>query len=402
MRLVVLLVMAGSLSAQTFTQRGFLDNRATLFPQEAPGDSGRAVGEWLLRYEPAWKVLPWLKLQGSFDARTDTHRQVDRVFKLDWRDRGPRRPAFGVRRLSATIHEGKWTIELGKQFIRWGKADILNPTDRFAPRDFMNVVDNDFLAVTGGRVTWESGGNTIDAVCVPFFTPSRTPLINQRWVVLPPGVPVANGVTRYPGGSQQGIRWNRLGAGYEFSLSFFDGFNHLPLLDVTINSSLSRVDLSRRYARIRTYGADAAMPLRWFTVKGEVAYFTSPTPGADEYFQYVVEMEHIKGEWSFVGGYAGEYVTNKRTTLDFAPDRGIARAFIGRAGYTIDATRSVSLEAALRQNGAGAWSRAEYSQMFGGHWRGTVGASWIRGNQDDFLGQYRRNSNVTLSMRYSF
>ncbi len=32
-------------------------------------------------------------------------------------------------------------------FIRWGRADILNPTDRFAPRDFMNVIDPDFLPV---------------------------------------------------------------------------------------------------------------------------------------------------------------------------------------------------------------------------------------------------------------
>ena len=75
---------------------------------------------------------------------------------------------------------------------------------------------------------------------------------------------------------------------------------------------------------------------------------------------------------------------------------------MGRSGYTIDANRSVAFEAAIRQNGAGTWARAEYSQMIGAHWRATVGASWIRGNQDDFLGQYRRNSHFTLAMRYSF
>ena len=37
------------------------------------------------------------------------------------------------------------TIEVGRQLVRWGKADILNPTDRFAPRDFLNVVHNEYL-----------------------------------------------------------------------------------------------------------------------------------------------------------------------------------------------------------------------------------------------------------------
>ncbi len=184
------------------------------------------------------------------------------------------------------------------------------------------------------------------------------------------------------------------------SASFFEGFQHLPNLDVTLRGL--RAQITRTYPRLRMYGLDAAVPLRWFTVKSEAAYFASPTAGADEYLQYVIQLEKMKGEWSFVGGYAGEYVTDKRTTLDFAPDRGLTKSFLGRAGYTIDPRRSVAFEAAVRQNGAGTWARAEYSQTFGAHWRGTAGFSWIRGNADDFLGQYRRNSHFTLAMRYSF
>jgi hypothetical protein len=387
---------------QSFTQRGFLETDLTLYPQTAPGDSGLAVNQWLLRYEPAWKPLPWLKIQGSFDARTDTHRQVNRDWHLDWADRGLQQPPFSVRRLSARMHQGKWTVELGKQFIRWGKADILNPTDRFAPRDFLTVVDNDFLAVTGARVTYEAKSDTIDVVFVPLFTPSRSPLLDQRWVAPPAGLTLAEGAATYPAGTQQGVRWNHLGGGYEVSLSFFDGYNNLPLIDYTVDYSTLRLLLSQRYARIRMYGADAAMPLHWFTVKGETAYFTSPTPGADEYFEYVLQLERIKGEWSFVGGYAGEFVTVHRTAYDFAPDRGLTKAFLGHAGYTIDASRSVAFDMAVRQNGAGTWARAEYSQTIGAHWRATAGIGWIRGNADDFLGQYRRNSHLSLALRYSF
>ena len=390
---------------QDFTQRGFIETRFTGYPQTAPGDSGRAIGEALLRYEPAWKINGSLNLAASFDARADSHRQVERLWRLDWQDRSVRRPAFSVRRLSLQYHRGGLTTELGKQFIRWGKADVLNPTDRFAPRDFLSVVDNDFLAVTAARVTYEAAGNTIDVVWTPRFTPSRVPLINQRWAPLPEGVEqvqVRDLGAHYPGRSQFGVRWNRIAPSHEMSVSFYDGFNHLPLLDARLELTPVRIDLERFYARMRMYGADAALPLRWLTLKGEAAYFTSATSQADEYVQYVIQAERQSGEWMFVGGYAGEAVTRKRSPIDFAPDRGLARSFLGRASYTIDARRSLAFDFAVRENGDGVWARAEYSHLIGTHWRATAGCTLIRGDRADFLGQYRRNSHAMLAIRYSF
>ena len=66
-------------------------------------------------------------------------------------DRDLKRPALSIRRLSATLSRGPFTLDAGKQFIRWGKTDIITPTDRFAPRDFLNVIDTEFLPVTGVR-----------------------------------------------------------------------------------------------------------------------------------------------------------------------------------------------------------------------------------------------------------
>lgn len=399
------LALAAPCFAQDFTQRGFLDTRLILYPQEAPNDSGLAVGESLFRYEASKNLLPGLRFHGAFDARTDTHRQVERALNLNWSDRTLQRPAFSVRRLSATYNRGKVTAEFGKQFIRWGKADILNPTDRFAPRDFLSVVDSDFLGVTAARVIYESGGNTLDLVWQPRFTPSRTPLLNQRWTVLPEdlsGLPFEDAGARYPGGSQFGARFNHIGAGWDASVSFFDGHNHLPLFDGRIAPEPSRIPLQRFYPQLRLYGADAAVPLRWFTLKAEAAYFTTATLEADEYVLYVIQAERQWGEWFFVGGYAGEAVTERNSPFDFAPDRGLTRAFLGRANYTIDATRSVAIETAVRQNLDGTWVRFEYSQLLGQHWRATAGFTLIRGEAMDFLGQLRLNSYGIIGIRYTF
>lgn len=403
MRLPLLILCAQALTAQNFSQRGYLETRGQFFPQTAPGDSSHAIGDALLRWEAAFKLGDSWKLNGAFDARTDTHRQVERSARLDWQDRSAMRPAFSLRRFSATYHKGKLTAEFGKQFIRWGKADILNPTDRFAPKDYLEVIHYDFLGVLAARATYESGRNTIDLVYTPRMTPSRSPLGNQRWVVPPAEAAtfrVIDGGTRYPGAGQFGARWNHVGSGYEFSTSFFEGFNHLPSIDLAFRGFA--VEVTRTFPRLRFYGADAAVPLRWFSLKGEAGYFTSSDQQTDEFLLYVLQLERQQGEWSFVGGYAGEFVTKDRNPLFFAPDRGIARTFLARAGYAIDTNRSVAVESAVRQSGSGAYVKGEYSQAFGGHWRATAGLVLLRGEKTDFLGQYRRNSHAVLAVRYSW
>jgi len=411
-------LVASPAAAQSFTSRGFADARLFLYPQTAPNDATRVVGEALLRCEPSWKPESWLRVNGSFDARIDTHGQVERRWFIDWQDRGIQRPPFSVRRLSALLSGGGLNIEVGKQFIRWGKTDVLSPTDRFAPRDLLSVVDYDFLGVTGGRVTYEARGNTLDAVWIPRFTPSRIPLLAQRWTALPPiarRVQTVDAGSRFPGGSQTGLRWNRSGAGYEFSLSIYNGFNSLPLIEVVRrpdnaagSAGILPPQLIRVYPQMRMYGGDVALPNRWLTLKGEIGYFTSSTAAANQYGIYVVQFERQVRDWVFVGGYAGDFVTRTGVAftglnvVPFEADRGLARAFLGRASLSLGVNDSLALQAAIRRNGHGTWLQAQYSRAWGGHLRATIEGNVIRGAGDDFLGQFHRNSNANLALRYSF
>ena len=391
---VVAALRATPVVAQTIAQRGFVEAVAFGFPQEAPNDRTRLVGGFLAREEAFFKPAPWIQFAGGVDLRADSHAQVEDRWRVDIADRGAERPRLSVRRASAAIARGPLTVDAGKQFIRWGKTDIITPTDRFAPRDFLNVVDNELLAVTGVRAVAQLRSETFEAVWVPRFTPSRVPLLNQRWAVVPADVaalPIVQIPATLPGGSESGVRWSHVGAGFEYAASFFDGFNHLPTIDRGLI-----------YPPIRMYGADAAAPTRWFTIKAEAAYFTSSSIAADEYILYVVQIERQTGEWVLVGGYAGEAVTERRGSLTFAPDRGLTRSVVGRASYTLDVNRSIAFEGAFRQNGDGEYAKLEYSQARGQHWRATLTAVGIGGHADDFLGQYHRNSHFTATVRYSF
>jgi hypothetical protein len=398
--------MAVPASAQEFTYRGFAEIRPAIYPQATPQDDDRFIVEGRARIDPALRPVEWLTLSASVEARADNVHQVGREWDFDVRDRTLFRPGLSLRQGSAALRRGTVVVDLGKQFIRWGKTDILNPTDRFAPRDFLEVTDDEFLAVTGARLQYAHGPHSFDAVWVPLFTPSRIPLSGRRWSPpLPPTkatAPIIPLAAAFPERSQSGLRWNVLGSGFDFSASYFDGLNHLPDFTLTPLPNQPFLALQPTYAPLRMVGADAAMPLPWFTVKGEMATLFTTSEQADDVVVYVIQMERQSGELSVVAGYAGEIVIERRSLLDFAPDRGLTRAFLGRAGYTISATRDVAVEMALRQNLEGVWIEGHYSQARGAHWRVTMAAVMIAGDARDFIGQYSRNSHLLVTLRYSF
>ena len=394
----ILLSWIAPASAQPVSSRGFIEGRLFVFPQAAALDHQHFIVDLLVREELSARPTDWLRLQGGIDFRANNGGQVDASWEPDIRDRGIKRPILSIRRLDATVTRRRLTVDAGKQFIRWGKTEIVTPTDRFAPRDYLNVFDTEYLAVPGVRVVGQLGNHSVDGVWVPVFTPSRVPLPGRRWTVLPPGAPIVDEVDRaIPEGQQAGLRWAYVGSGYELSASFFDGFNHLPIVE-----PVGPLDFRLAFPAMRMYGGDVVVPSRWVTVKAEGGYFTTDNPLADDYVLYVIELERQHGELLAAGGYAGEYVTSARAAGRFAPDRGMTRAFIGRAAYTFDPNRSVAIEAAVRQDFAGIYVKAQYSQADGDHWRTTVAMAALGGDSDDFLGQYRRNSHVVLSLRYSF
>jgi hypothetical protein len=400
-----LVAMTASVArSQTFSQRGFADGTVYVFPQDAPNDPTNVVGDFLAREEAFFKPAPWIQFAGGLDLRANSHDQVVDSWAFDFADRTAQRPRVSIRRAAATVTHGPFTIDAGKQFIRWGKTDIVTPTDRFAPRDFLNVVDGEFLAVTGVRAVAQAHDDTFEGVWVPRFTPSRVPLFDQRWTSVPQAfasLTLVDGGAEFPRGAQTGVRWSHVGAGFEYAASFFNGVNHLPNFSTTFIPPAAAA-VARSYPTMRMYGGDAALPTRWFTIKGEAAYFTTSSPATDEYVLYVVQLERQTGEWVIVGGYAGEVVTLRRSTLDFAPDRGMTKSILARASYTIDTSRTIAFEAAVRQTADGVYAKAEYSLARGQHWRTTFSGVVLGGDSDDFLGQYQRNSHVKASVRYSF
>lgn len=393
-------------AAQGVTYRGFAEANLTLYPREAPNDAAQAIGDALVRFEPAIAVRRGIDLAASFDARIDTRPETTRAARVDYWDRSRLRPGFAVRRLTLTLARGPVTVELGKQFVRWGSADIVNPTDRFTPRDYLNVASSELLASTAARLTLAGRNDTVEAVFAPRLTPSRMPLVEHRWIGLTAatsGLTMRDDGARYPGGPQFGVRWNRrTAAGPEFSAVFFQGYNHLPGLDVTLAPREATAAFRRFFPQVNVWGGDLVAPLPAFTLKAEAGWVRARQHEVDDYLLWVLQLERQYREWLFIGGYVGEWTTRERPALTFSPDRGLARSIVGRAALTLDGNRSITVEGVVRQDGDGVYIKTDYSHGFAAHWRVNLRLMLIGGSNEDFLGQYRRNSFSATSMRFSF
>ena len=398
------MLLAGSApaAAQAVTHRGFVQGVLTGYPQTTPRDDTRVILDTLGRWEPGIRAGSW-RFVGALEGRLDTHDLTSA--EVTYWDRSLQRPALSIAGLSGSWSRGPLTIEAGKQWVRWGKTDILVPTDRFAPRDYLTVTDADWLGVTAGRVTFSKASNSLDLVVTPRMTPSRTPLFDQRWVGVPPvalPLTLVDEGAEFPGGAQFGVRWNRIGRRLEHSVSFFRGFDNLPIFAATPTGRPAEVAIRRQYAELTSVGGDIAVPTRWLTLKAEAAWLDGRTHDAGEYVLYVVQGERQVGEWLFVGGYAGEYERRQGTPFRYSADRGLTRAFTGRASLTIDTNRSLLFEAVARQNGDGFYGRFEYTQALPHGLRATASAVAFAGDEDDFLGRQELNSFGRITLRYSF
>ncbi len=391
--------------AQTLKYRGSAEASFEVYPQKVANDSKTVVGEALVRFDPTVEFSRLFLLAASFDVRADSHDRVARSVDGIYSDRTLQRPPLAVRRLSALFSAGPVTLEIGKQFVRWGKTDMVNPTDRFTPRDYLIVVDNEVLAVTAARLTVAGPSDNVEFVVAPRLTPSRLPLFTQRWAGFAAAtspLPLRHAGAVFPDKPQYGIRWNHTGRTVEYSFSFFQGFNHQPLFDAAPNPQTATVDVRRWYPAIRTYGTDVLVPLPWFAIRAEAAGFESLDHDTDDYVLYVFQAERQWREWLFIGGYSGEWVNVDRLDFTFAPDRGLAGTILARVSYSADTTRSFVVEAIARHNGEGILGKAEYSRAIGRNWRVAMRFIVIGGSERDFLGQYRLNSFGEPILRFSF
>ncbi len=185
-------------------------------------------------------------------------------------------------------------MTIGRQIIKWGTADKINPTDNLNPLDLEDILD--FGRRRGAdaiRLDYYLPNNWyIEAAAEPFFRPANLPvgiyadlLDPAQFITLPEGMTMAsldmNLQTPSSDLSAQfigGLKLKGMLAGFDFSLSYVYGRDYLPMIK-TIDMQVldaqgnTAVTADLYYPRQHILGFDFAGNVAGIGVWGEAAAF---------------------------------------------------------------------------------------------------------------------------------
>ncbi len=235
----------------------------------------------------------------------------------------------------ATLLFGDLEIRTGKQIIVWGRADEINPTDWLSARNMTLLLPEPFDQRTGVFAVkadyYLPSDFRLTAVWQPVATVSVIPLpelTGLSFVRHPPEVSFSNG--------EYAVKLDRSSGGFDWSVSYFTGFNRLPEVSLLTPPGLlfpgSPAFIGLSNHRIHGAGADFVMIHGSWGFRGEAAYVHTENKNGSRrdvqtpFVSYVAGIERDFGDsTNVIVQYVGKYVFNRYSTMQGLPDDQIAQ-----------------------------------------------------------------------------
>ncbi|NIV91423.1 hypothetical protein GWN42_01130 [candidate division KSB1 bacterium] len=170
-------------------------------------------------------------------------------------------------------------LRVGKQRLAWGTADKLNPTDNLNPDDFSDLVNfTDKIPTWAVKGTYYFGDVTLTGVWLPTLTPILLPRNGASLFLGEQVSSFQNSLTlpaQRPQNSMFGVKLDSRFGLWDYSLSYFNGYDDIPVLRRLVISddvgSSGQLDLG--FPKMQVIGADFATELFGAGFWGEGALF---------------------------------------------------------------------------------------------------------------------------------
>ena len=386
--------------------------------------------EGLVRLEWSRRLAPWSEARLVGEVRKDDDDLTDGVtFQIQ--DKDPRRSVLDLKEAVFTLRGGPLDVALGKQIFAWGTADVFNPTDNLNAYDYMDVIDNEKLGLWSVAFRLTGGATTATFVVVPAFVPSRLPRPRSRWIPeIPSGFVGVADDREVPGISagnlQYAARVRTTVRGVDVSASYYDGFEHVPVLRVSSLAVAPGVTLPRFtpvFTRVKVPGLDVSTTLGKFELHAETAARFVESKGRDDRWQGIAGFNYT---WDtplpgveqivFLAEYAREITLHSRSSssflsLDAVPGLGglvsstvFREALIGRALVKLSEDTQAKLTAVLDLDSApNAYVQPKVTHRVTDAFQVEGGLDlFAAGAPDSHWGRYRRNNRVFVFLKYFF
>lgn len=361
------------------------------------GDTGYGVGSLWLTASP--REVAGLKLYLDARAQAQDYTRSSRV-------------SAELREAYAQGSLGRFDLKAGRQIVVWGRADKINPTDVWSTRDFKLLAPNDddqHLGVATIQAGWSADTYHLIAVWQPEW---RFPVLPVP--PPPPGVSMTN-VAPERAARQFGGKLDHAGARVDWSIAYAHVVDRAPDL-VLLPSTPPAVSVGFTYQLVDVIGADAAVPIGSFGLRGEVAYTrTQDTAGTDPLTKNSNVFAVVGVDRTFDGVLNVNAQYLYRHTLDFVSPASLPDP---NTRFLAEQVALISNQLAPHMHGASvrvddkAWNETLESEIAAVIWfekrdvalrpkvtyaftdrlKGLVGGEIYLGPSDSFFGRLRRTS----------
>jgi hypothetical protein len=397
--------------------------------ETTPNDDQLVVNEGVLQVEWARRLGAWGAVQIIGEFRDDDFGYT-RGLHLQIPETSLHRSYLSLKEATLTGRQGPLEVTVGKQIYAWGTADAFNPTDNINPYDYLDVLDNEKMGVWSASARLTIAQSSLVFVVVPYFTPSRVPLPRSRWTPqAPAGFAAVVDDPVQPdqdlGATQFAARLRTTVAGWDASVSYYDGYDHTQSFRQSALQAAPGVFVPRItpvYSRVKVPGFDLSTTVGPVEVHAEGAFRLIESNGRDHRFLGIAGVNYtydVGWRWLdqllFIVEYGRETVLRrvrhsgileKDTSPlvgDLLSDSGFRDAVVGRiqAKLTEDTSLKLSGIADL------AVTPSYYIQLKGNHritdaFHVEAGLDFLAGKPDTFWGRWRDNDRFFLVLRYLF
>ncbi len=409
---------------------GFVEYDNITYFQEGRADKVNGRNQGILQLNLQHEAGSNAALFGSIEIRND---QAD-----------PTRDRVYLDEAYIDLYFKALDLRVGKQLHAWGQADGLNPTDNLTAWDWSDLLDteDEKIGALSARAKFYLGGWTLVGVVAPSLGRSVLPEPDSRWwpdLDLPTTVPnpvypqigtpaldvtYVDGGTLFPnqGPASSGYALKLAGGsrGWDYSISWFDGFDDLPVIHQTtvINTDFTAAEVTwqRRYHRRPAVGTDFATTFNKLGLRGEGAYYLTDDPDGsdpeidDPYGQYVLGIDYtfrdispekdlfVLVQWIREFQIDGQDETYESTDLNHI----FQKSLFGKMELSLGTFAKVTAQGVYNLESEDWWVQPGLDWDIADGVRLRVGIDLLGGAGDTFFGGFEDNRRLQVRLKYAF
>lgn len=322
-------------------------------------------------------------------------------------------------------------LTAGKQIYSWGVSDTYKPVENLNPFDVVDLPTARKMGVysLGASGIWDAF--SLESVLVPWFTPTRLPRQDNRWLGntqsqsdalrsllgFDPAIDFAgrelpsNSFENVQGGAR--LASSSLVPGWDLGLTYIQGRDPIGVVRAAVTAP-PVVGVTQVFQRYHEFGATVSTTFGSVEVHAEAAYRdTIDNALDDDFLEYVAGINYtyyeLPGveELRLVAEYAGEGIVSKKDRGNaYVPTgqyiRPFKNSFIGSLEFRFTEETQFVLASALNFNYQDFFLQPKISHQFNSGIELDIGLDFMDGNQNSFFGHWDRNNRLFVMTRYAF